>query len=163
MRNRTHEAEFRELAEQFGLEPSDVKRIVQSFFEVFLTDANSLPFDNVKKIYSKEKFDSLVKVRNIPSIGRLGPLYSRYLQWRVNEAKEVDMIRKPKPGRRFSQEEIEQLALDALAGKEIELPKRVRQSDEFDRIWLVSSGGKKTARQVIPKQKAKVKTNKKQK
>lgn len=162
MRNRTHEAEFRDIAGEYGLEPADVKRIVQSFFEVFAQEANALPFDNVKKIFSKDKFKGYVKVRNIPGIGRLGPSYSRYLQWRVNEAKEVDFIPKPKKASRYSQEDIEKMAIDVLSGKSPEMPRRVRQSDQFSRVWLVGTEGKKTARQVIPK-KTKVKTNKKQK
>lgn len=155
MRNRDDEAEYRRIADELGLDASDVKRAVVSFFDVFEMEARKLPFDNCRRIYSREKFSSYSKVRNIPSVGRLGPSYSRYLKWRANEAKEIDMEPRKKPRGRIPKEAIEKMASDILSGKTPEPVKKIKRNTElYDRVWLVGQDGKKLARQVIPKSKS---------
>ena len=152
MRNRIEEAEYRDIASELGLAPSDVKRAVSSFFDVFIGESRSLPFDDCQRIYSREKFNSLVKVRNIPCIGRFGPHYSRYIKWRSNEAGGLDMIPRKKSRRRIPQEEIEKMASDILSGiTPLPLSKVKFDADEFARVWMVHNKGRKLARQVIVK------------
>ena len=151
--SRIEEADYRKIAEELNLEASDVKRAVSSFFSLIVSDARKLPFDNHKKIYSKEKFDEYVVVRNIPFIGRIGPSYSRYLKWRVNESKNYSMALRDSFKSRMSQGEIEDIAAAVLSGGVPLEPKRLKGSDMFDRVWLVGKEGKKSARQVIPKEK----------
>ena len=137
-RNRREYARFRSLSVKYGLEESEVKRIVTSFFEVFGADARSLPFDNPKKIFSKDVFDGKVTVRQIPFVGRLGPVYSNYLKGSYRSG--------------ITQNEIENMAVAALSGSAPSLERR-KKSEMFDRVWLVGQDGKKSARQVIPKEK----------
>ena len=150
-RNRKEYARFRRLSEKYGLEESEVKRIVTSFFAIFVTDANSLPFDNPKRIYSKEVFDGLARVRQIPYVGRVGPVYSNYLKWRANESREFGMAPRSSFRTRMTQDDIENMAAAILSGSSPELEKR-KKSEMFDRVWLVGKEGKKSARQVIPKE-----------
>ena len=152
-RNRNEFAKYRELSKEFGLDESEVKRIVSSYFDTFLDDARALPFDTPKKIYSKDKFESYVKVRNIPYIGRLGPVYSRYLKWRANVSEQLVMAPRSSYRRGVTQSEIESTAAAILSGQTPPQTKRKRNSDMFDRVWLVGQDGKKSARQVIPKDK----------
>ena len=151
-RNRTDEAEFRRIASELGLDSEDVRKAVNSFFEMFLKDAAKLPFDNRRKIYTKEKFDEYVNVRNIPYIGRMGPVYSRYLRWRGNEAKEVSQVPRSSYQSRIPQSEIERMAEDILSGKTPVPIKKKKNSELYHRVWLVGQDGKKSARQVIPKE-----------
>lgn len=123
-----------------------------SFFEVFGADARSLPFDNPKKIFSKDVFDGKVTVRQIPFMGRLGPVYSNYLKWRANESGQFQMVPRSSYRSGITQNEIENMAVAALSGSAPSL-KRKKKSEMFDRVWLVGQDGKKSARQVIPKEK----------
>ena len=150
-RNLTEEAEFRRIGSELGIDSTDVKRVVNSFFSVILEDVRKLPFDNHRKIYSKEKFDSYCTVRNIPSIGRIGPVYSRYLKWRANESAGYEMRPRSSYRSRMLQGEIEDIAAAILSGKTPSLTKKKKGSELYDRIWLVGENGKKSARQVIPK------------
>ena len=152
MRNRVEEAEYRRIAEELGLDAPDVKRAVQSFFEAIEKEAKRLPFDNNRRIYSREKFGSYIKTRNIPSVGRIGPSYSWYIKWRANESKNVDMEPRKKPRGRIPKEAIEKMASDILSGIAPEPIRKIKRNTElYDRVWLVGQDGKKLARQVIPK------------
>lgn len=123
-----------------------------SFFEVFGMDARSLPFDNPKKIFSREVFDGKSTVRQIPYIGRLGPVYSNYLKWRANESGQFQMVPRSSYRSGITQSEIENMAVAALSGSAPSFEKK-KKSEMFDRVWLVGQDGKKSARQVIPKEK----------
>ena len=123
-----------------------------SFFEVFGMDARSLPFDNPKKIFSRDVFDGKSIVRQIPYIGRLGPVYSNYLKWRANESGQFQMVPRSSYRSGITQNEIENMAVAALSGSAPSFEKK-KKSEMFDRVWLVGQDGKKSARQVIPKEK----------
>ena len=151
-RNRKEYARFRSLSARYGLGESEVRRIVTSFFEVFGMDARSLPFDNPKKIFSRDVFDGKSTVRQIPYIGRLGPVYSNYLKWRANESGQFQMVPRSSYRSGITQNEIENMAVAALSGSAPSFEKK-KKSEMFDRVWLVGQDGKKSARQVIPKEK----------
>ena len=151
-KNRLDEEEFRKIGLELGLDASDVRGAVYSFFDVIFRDAKSLPFNNVSKIYSKNKFTSFAKIRCIPFIGRIGPAYSRYLKWRVNESKIVEQKHRSDYKINLSQEEIEEIAAVALSGR-IPVVEKKKNYDLFQRVWMVGEEGKKLARQVIPKKK----------
>lgn len=150
-RNRREYARFRSLSARYGLGESEVRRIVTSFFEVFGMDARSLPFDNPKKIFSRDVFDGKSTVRQIPRIGRLGPVYSNYLKWRANESGQFQMVPRSSYRSGITQSEIENIAVAALSGSVPSFEKK-KKSEMFDRVWLVGQDGKKSARQVIPKE-----------
>ena len=150
-RNRREQERYRVVSAKQSVSEEEVKRILASFFGVVLSDARSLPFDNPKKIFSKDKFDEYVKVRHIPSIGRIGPVYSKYLKWRANESQQIDMAPRSSFRRRITQSDIESTAEAILSGK-TPPPLRKRKGNEmYNRVWLVGQDGKKSARQVIPK------------
>ena len=150
-RSRTDEAEYRRIADDLGLDPVSVKQAVLSYFDVISREASSLPFDTEKKIYSPAKFNEYGTVWQIPGIGRLGPSYSRYLKWRVNEAKEIEMATRKPQQAKYSQEDIERYTADILAGKESERPVKKKPKEMYDKVWLVGQDGRRLARQVIPK------------
>ena len=153
--NRIDESEFRLIASELGLGVSEVRRAVSSFFAVIASDADSLPFDNARKIYSREKFKEFVKVRCIPYVGRIGPVYSRYLKWRANEAKGQPSERRSSYRTGMTRDEIEHIAASILAGRTPQITRK-KNSELFNRVWLVGKDGKKSARQVIPKEKTDV-------
>lgn len=150
-RSRTDEADFRAIASELGIDILDVRRSVSSFFEIISRDARSLPFDDERRIYKRDKFLSLVKVRQIPFLGRLGPVYSRYLCWRRNEAALQEQERKEKYRVRLTEDDIEEIARKALAGEPLPEIRKKRGSEMFNRVWIVGQDGKKSARQVLPK------------
>ena len=152
MRNKTDEAEFRRIASELGLEVEDVSSIVNSFFAVMLGEARSLPFNNHRKIFTKDKFSEYAVVRNIPYIGRLGPAYSRYLKWRGNESRDLSQVPRSSYRSRLSQNEVENMAAEILSGGTPSPIRKKRNSELYERVWLVGQDGKKSARQVIPKE-----------
>ena len=152
-RNRNEYEKYRIVAAKHSLSEEEVKRILASFFGVVLSDARSLPFDNPRKIYSKDKFGEYVKVRNIPFIGRIGPIYSRYLKWRANESQQIDMAPRSSYRRRILQSDIETTAAAILSGQAPPQLKKRKGKEMYERVWLVGQDGKKSARQVIPKEK----------
>ena len=151
--NRRDAKEFERIAEKYGLRATEVSRAVHSFFAIIAKEAASLPFDNPQKIYSKAKFDELVKVRNIPYIGRIGPSYSRYLSWRKNESKSINMEPRSNYRSRLTQDDLDYIAGEILAGR-TPPPLRKRKGNEmYNRVWMIGEDGKKLAYQVIPKEK----------
>lgn len=148
--SRIEEEDFDSVAEELGVSPADVKNVVNSFFDSIVSEARKLPFDNDRKIYSKSVFDKHSFARSIPFIGRIGPVYSRYLKWRANESQGINMVPRPKSGSKLFPEEIEAIADIVLSGGKYE-PKKKRETN-YKRIWLVYDSGKKQARQVIPKE-----------
>lgn len=142
-----------EVAKELGINVSDVHNTVRSFFGAILSESRKLPFNDRKKIFRKNAFDKFCFVQNIPSIGRIGPSYSRYLQWRANEANCIPQRVEKRKGNRLSDEDIELIADAILSGKEIPEIKKKRGNELFERVWIVDECGKKQARQVIIKDK----------
>lgn len=153
-RNRTDEVEFRRIADSLGVPVTEVRKAVHSFFGALVSDARRLPFDDARRIYTREKFFEYEFVCNIPCIGRIGPVYSRYLKWRGNEAKSSEQTTRRKCRAEVSQSEIEAMAEEILSGTTPSFKRKTRGSEMFDRIWLVGKDGKRSARQVIPKKDA---------
>ncbi len=151
-RNRKEEAGFLRVSEEFGIPASEVSRAVRSYFDTMLADSRKLPFNNRKKIYSRELFEEYVSVTNIPYIGRLGPVYSRYLKWRENESKSLPQRPRRDYRKRMTQDDIENIAEAVLSGNPVPV-KRRNWHDLYERIWIVGKDTKKLARQVIPKDK----------
>lgn len=152
-RNRLEEAEYRRIAAELDLPVTEVRRAVQSFFGVILGQARSLPLNDMRKIYTKGKFSEFVKVWNIPSVGRMGPVYSRYLCWRGNESKLLEQEPRKNYRSRIDKTDIETMAADILEGKSPESLRKKRGNEVYKRVWLVGQEGKTLARQVIPKKK----------
>ncbi len=149
--SRREKERTRILSERYGLTESEVKKIASSFFACVFNDAARLPFDNPRRIYSREKFDGFAKVRQIPYIGRIGPAYSKYLKWRVNESKGIVMAPRSSFRRGVTQSDIEDTAAAILSGQAPPRIKKRKGKEMFERVWLVGQDGKKSARQVIPK------------
>ena len=141
------------LAERYCLTDTEVKKVVDSFFSVLCHDAKKLPFDNPKRIYSCEAFQRFVTVRQIPFIGRIGPVYSKYLKWRANESSLIEMAPRSSYRTRVLQSDIENTAASILSGAAPAPLKKRKGKEMYERVWLVGQDGKKSARQVIPKKK----------
>lgn len=151
-RNRRDDPVFLRVAEETGIPVSEVGKAVRSFFASIKNEARTLPLDNPKKIYRKEVFDTFAFARMIPFIGRIGPVYSRYLAWRRNESKLDVQVPRSRYRTRLLQDDIEHMAEDILAGK-APLPVCKKKGNElYKRVWVVGKDGKKLARQVIPKE-----------
>lgn len=147
--SKVEEADFRAIAEELSVPPEEVKNVINSFFGIIGSEARRLPFNNPRKIYSRAAFDKYSSVFTIPYIGRLGPAYSKYLQWRVNESKKIDMITRPVRGSKLLPSEVEAIAEAVLDGKEFDL--RNKRKVGFERVWLVDEYGKRQARQAVRK------------
>ena len=151
-KNRLEEAELKLLSDESGIPVSEVRRVIHSFFDTIIKESRALPFDNEQKIFTKEKFAEYEKAWNIPYIGRIGPVYSRYLKWRGNEAKNSGQMLRSNCRAVMTQDEIEHMAEEILSGRTPSLTKK-KNSELFNRVWVVGKTGKKSARQVIPKKK----------
>ena len=150
-RNRKEYERYRKISSRHDVSEEEVKRILASFFCTFFNDARSLPFDNPRKIFSKDKFEEYVKVRNIPFIGRIGPVYSNYLKWRANVSQQIEMAPRSSYRSRRTQSDIESTAAAILSGEAPPPLRKKRGKEMYERVWLVGQDGKKSARQVIPK------------
>ena len=144
---------YRRIADDIGITEFDVSKVVRSFFDIIRLSASKLPFDNRRKIFSKDKFDEYGKVHHIPFIGRLGPVYSRYLAWRSNEAGNYDMEPRSSYRSRITDDDLESLYDAVMSGAEVHMPERKSKKDLYHSVWLVGKNGKRLARQVIPKNK----------
>ena len=152
-RNSRDSARYRILAERYCLTETEVKKVVDSFFSVLCQDAKRLPFDNPRRIYSCEGFQRFVKVRQLPFIGRIGPVYSKYLKWRANESSLIEMAPRSSYRRRVTQSDIEDTAEAILSGQTPPQLRKRKGKEMYERVWLVGQDKKKSARQVIPKEK----------
>lgn len=152
MRNRLEEATYRSIAESFSLDYETVRTIISSFFGSIVGESRSLPFNDSRKIFTKQKFDEYVSVTNIPYIGRIGPSYTRYLKWRANASRDIEQKAAGDFRSRLTEDEIEEAATKILSGESVELRKK-KTTDLYKRVWLVGKTGKRQARQVIPKTK----------
>ena len=152
-RSRTEELDCLTVSETLGLPFKEVRRAVDSFFGAIIRDAAILPFNDERRIYSHDLFGDYGRTWNIPSIGRMGPVYSRYLRWRSNEAGLLEQVDRRSFRKRMTQSEIEAIAADVLSGGTYSPAPKVKGSDIYKRIWMVGKDGKRMARQVIPKNK----------
>ena len=150
-RNRKEYERYRVVSAKQNVSEEEVKRILASFFSIIFCDARSLPFDNPRRIFSKDKFDEYVEVRHIPFIGRIGPVYSNYLKWRANESQQIEMAPRSSYRSRRTQSDIESTAAAILSGMTPPPLEKKRGNEMYERVWLVGQDGKKSARQVIPK------------
>lgn len=140
------------IAADEGLPVSEVRKAVVSYFDSILSQARKLPFDNARRIYSREAFDQYPFCVNIPYLGRLGTFYSLYLKWRAQESKEQELVRRSVAKREHTRPMVEEAARRALAGEKVDgsflkarLPK-----DKYTTVWLVDKDSKKkAARQMI--------------
>lgn len=140
---------FREIASDLSLPVSEVRRAVGSFFGTIVSYSRTLPFDTKYKIFKRYAFKPYVRVFNIPLIGRIGPVYSRYLSWRTNEAnKEVQEI-SDRRRHKWVNEVVETLASAALSGEQISVPERKKRNAINKYVWIIDKEGKKRARQEI--------------
>ena len=151
-KNKIEDADFACIARELGVPVSEVRRAVYSFFGIIVREARNLPFDDSTRIYTRERFDDFVRVRNIPSIGRIGPVYSRYLKWRGNEAKNQTQVNRSDCRVRVSQSEIEDMAVEALSGRTPSPVVKSKLSESYKRIWMIGRVGKRLARQAIRKE-----------
>ena len=140
------------IAEEEGLESSEVRKAVLSFFDSIISDTRKLPFDNPQRIYSKDAFLQKSFVVNIPYIGRIGPVYSRYIKWRSEEAEELENVSRKDVRRIYSEPLIEAEAKKALSGQKVNvklLKERIPRG-KYNKVWMICGDGKrKAARQVI--------------
>ena len=149
--SRTDEALFREIARETGVDASQVKRSVLSFFDVSFLDAKRLPFSSKRKIFKRVMFGRFAIIRSIPFIGRLGASYTRYLAWKRNDARDSGQVMKSIYRNNLTNEDIERYAAEILSGGSPEIRKR-KSKEMYDRVWIVGEDGKRQARQVIPKE-----------
>lgn len=144
--------DIREIARSLGVDEDEAWKAVLSFFGAMKDYARSLPLDNPGRIYLRDGFEKFGKVWHIPGIGRIGPVYSRYLRWRANEAASITQKGRRGYMKELSEKEIDSMAKDILSGKAPStLQKRIKGM--YNNVWLVGKEGKKLAWQVIPKTK----------
>ena len=151
-RNRIEDNDFRDISHITGVPAYEVKKIVYSFFGNIVSEARALPFNNASRIYTKERFEDFVKIHNIPSIGRIGPVYSRYLKWRENESKNQIQVSRSEYRAGIPQDDIEHIAAEILSGNTPAPVQKKKATERFNRIWMIGKAGKRMARQVVPKE-----------
>jgi len=133
------------------LSVTETRRAVQSFFDVILSEARKMPFNDERRIYYQELFNDYVQVWHIPFIGRIGPVYSRYLKWRENESKTLGQVNKEVLKKQKRKEDVEAAAERLFLGEDMTPLKKKKGSEMYNRIWMVGRNGKRSAHQVIPK------------
>ena len=147
---------YRIVASETGISEREIERAVGSFFSAIDLKARKLNLDNARRIYTKEKFEELTGnggcVCNIPYIGRIGPVYSRYLKWRSNEAKNIVQVPRSNYRSRMLQSEVENMAEEIMSGRTPSPVSKKKKSELYNQVWMVGKNGKKLAGQVIPKE-----------
>lgn len=159
--DKTARKDFRQIARQTGIEYSKVENALRAYFGEIIWTARKLPFCGRTKIFTSDGFDKYRFVRNIPYIGRIGPIYGRYLKWRAKENSENETVNRKKAKEHYSSPIIEQAMKDILDGKkpDIESLKGRIPKGVYRKVWICSENGKKSARQMIVNNK-KIKTQK---
>lgn len=119
---------------------ADARRIVDSYFGAFLAEMKSMPLDTPYRIYRRDAFEGrFSRVLSIPSVGRLGPVYSRYLKWRRNAMEDTAALA---AGSAYAvRGEVKDAAAagtGTVAG---------RPSPSARRIWVIGLEGRRLARQ----------------
>ena len=95
-------------------------------------------------------------VENIPYIGRIGPVYSRYVKWRASESGELFMVRRSDARKRHFRPMVEKAAEDAINGRKVDVKalKERLPKGEYEKVWLVGPDGRRRAAgQLIKKEK----------
>ena len=149
--NKQELRDFIILSKVLSIPMTEIRRAVYSFFDDIVVKADSLPFAVYNKIYKKEPFSTYQFYQNIPSIGRIGTSYSRYLAWKRNESKQVNQTSRCNCSDSYSQEEIEKLADALLHGKSVIKLEKQKHNTMYSKVWIVSANGKKLAKQIIKK------------
>lgn len=143
------------IAEASALPQREIEKAVESYFDSIVEKTKALPFDTPKRIYSRAAFARCSFVVNIPYIGRIGPVYSRYLKWRSSESNEVDMVMRKDAKSDHLKPLIEKATIDALSGMKVDaasLRSRIPKG-RYSRVWYMNPDGtKRAARQVIKKE-----------
>ncbi len=150
--SRTDDAVCAEIADELDVPVSEVRRAVVAYFDELIDRTDSSGLSDVSKIYRPDAFAEKAFVVNMPYLGRIGPVYSRYLSWRRDALSAKETIGRSDVRRHYSAGHIERLAAQALNGEPVSVleSKRV-PSGLYKTVWLVDSNGKKAARQVIVK------------
>lgn len=129
----------------------EIQKAIVSFFDDMLVQIRKLPFDNARRIYTHDAIEERAPVFNIPSLGRIGPVYASYLKWRREEALNEDMELRETVKTRYRDERIEEAAKLAKEGKRItnEFFRNIIPSGAYKKVWFIDKGGKrKVAKQV---------------
>lgn len=141
-----------DIALETGTEPKEVERAVSAFFSTIISDVKRLPFNNPGRIYKPDAFEELCYVTNIPFLGRLGTVYSKYRKWRSEVASDIEMVDASDAKSEYYKPLIEEEARKALRGEKVNvyrLKERV-PSGMYRRVWIMRRNGKRSsARQMI--------------
>ena len=151
------DADCREIAKELGIDVSEVRRAVCSYFDMMNLSAKALPFDNKTRIFDREVFEEYEFVIQVPYLGRFGPSYSKYLKWRANAAKDEEMLSRGR-AKHLTDDELDTLADKALSGQSLtleEIKTYRKRKGKFNRVWLVGKKNKRLAGQVIMNKKVK--------
>ena len=144
----------RDIAVETGLDAREVGKAVNSFFHVLLSEFRGLPFNNPGRIYTPAAFSSLSKVFNIPYIGRIGTMYSKYRKWRASESENLDTIMRVHMRKDSRQDLIDRAYIDAMSGKPVDSESIRRRTKKglYTTVWVIDEDNRhKAARQVIKK------------
>ena len=150
-RRRLEDADILLVSRNLGVPVEEARRIVHSFFDDIGSRARRLPFADTSRIHKRNSFDKYLFAVNIPYVGRIGPVYSRYLKWLENESGMSGQELRKAHRWRLTKDEVESLAADILSGRTPNIPERKKGNEIYKRIWLVDADRKRLARQVFPK------------
>ena len=145
----------RQYARAEGVSEVEVRKAVISYFDEIIKNVRRLPFNNARRIYTYEAVNVLAPVFNLPGIGRIGPVYSAYLKWRREEARELDMDRRTIVKKRFLDERIEEATQLAMAGCRVhkDYLRDPMPRGMYSKVWIIDKNGRRrAAKQVIKKQ-----------
>lgn len=152
-RSRLSDADAQAVADELGVPVTEVRRAVDSFFGSIVEAADELRLDNECRIYTRAAFRDKEFACNIPSIGRIGPVYSRYLAWRSNESRSQVQEPRSRYRERVTRDEIDNIASEIIAGRSPAPVTEHKGKEFYKRVWLVDTDKRKLARQVIRKDK----------
>lgn len=142
-------------ANENGLSEVEVQKAIVSFFDDIVVCTRKLPFNNIKRIYTADAVADKACVYNIPYIGRLGPIYSKYISWRRDVSEEYDMVLREDVRDIHLKERIEELAELALSGHRVtrDMLKDPIPSGLYHKVWIIDKEGRrKAAKQLFKKQ-----------
>lgn len=137
----------RDYAKENGLIESEVCKAVTSYFDDIVLGVRKLPFANFRRIYTADAVASLAPVYNLPRIGRIGPIYSQYVQWRRECAQELDMVQRRAVRAKHLAERIEEATALALSGHNVnrDMLDDPIPSGLYHKVWLIDAQGRRTA------------------
>lgn len=141
-----------DIATEVGYDTRAIERAVSAYFSVIISDVRRLPFNSHSRIYKPDAFEENGYVVNIPYLGRLGTVYSRYRKWRASVSSENDTVRKEDARSKYFEPLVEEEARKALRGERVNVY-RLRErvpSGMYRRVWIMKGNGKRSsARQMI--------------